>query len=160
MGAADSQGEAAPAPVAVEAAERVKRFRIEEEQNTLGFTRCAAKGEEKRRLFYTKVEIGGMMHEWMNEVDEEAGMFAVKTIRLDGQRILYGIKWGDKPRGDVEWVERDVLYETAPSLLSEYESTHALELYSMNGALKDALAEKKAKVDKGGKGILKSISGK
>ena len=123
------------------AVERVKRFRIEEEQNTLGFTRCAAKGEEKRRLFYTKVEIGSMMQEWMNEVDEEAGMFAVKTIKLEGNRILYGIKWGDKPRGDVEWVERDVLYNTAPSLLSEYESTHALELYSMNGALKEAIAK-------------------
>jgi hypothetical protein len=36
-------------------------------------------------------------------------------------------------------IASDALYNVAPSLLSEYESTHAQELYALNGDLKKAM---------------------
>eukprot|EP00937_MAST-01D_sp_MAST-1D-sp2_P005682 g5682.t1 len=126
-----------------------KSFKFDDAEHTVGYTRCVAKGEEKRRLFYTKVEIGQMMTEWMNELDEEAGLFAVQSARVEGRAIVYGVKWGDKPNGAVEWVTRDVLYNTAPSLLSEYESVHAHEIYAMSGELKALLGQPQAATSSG-----------
>ena len=71
-----------------------------------GWTRMVAKGDEKRRLFYNKVEITAMMQEWMNEVDEEAGLFQVVSVKVEAGSIRYGVRWGDNPKAPIEFVER------------------------------------------------------
>ena len=71
-----------------------------------GYTRMQAKGDEKRRLFYNKAEITAMMQEWMNEVDEEAGLFQVVNVKVEAGSIRYAVRWGDNKKAPMEWVDR------------------------------------------------------
>jgi len=108
------------------------------------FTRPMTLQRDKQTLHYTRQELFKMQQ----EAEEEDESFSIVGVKVQGDEVVYGIRWLDEDNSAVEWIKRQAVYEAGPTMLCEYESIHIDELMLMNKKLSEVLTTKSAEADR------------